>query len=84
MKAKEKILRTKEVQKVSLKITVKVEVKPHSQHVNQSKPREIQDKDEVPLISLRGYAISRADTATKMEKAQKALDEARRQIVLCK
>lgn len=69
---------------MSHKISIKAEVKQASSQVSQSKIQATRGKDEVPLISLKGYAINSADTAARMEKAQKALDEARRKIVLCK
>lgn len=53
-------------------------------HVSQSEAKVDYVEDEVPLISLKGYAINSADTAARMEKALKALDEARQKIVLCK
>lgn len=40
------------------------------------------DEDEVPLISMRGYALNLADAAVMMKKAQNALDEARQKSFL--
>ena len=37
--------------------------------------------DEVPLISMRGYAVSSEDTTAKMSEAQKSLKEARKLII---
>ncbi len=51
--------------------------------MSQPEAQEIFINDEVPLISLIGYAISREDTAAKMQKAQKSLDEARQHVILC-
>lgn len=51
-----------------------------NQRTRKSKKEEMDYGDDVPLISQRGYAISLADAAVKVKKAQKALDEARKKM----
>ena len=76
-----KELKAKEAQKMSHKF-FKTGYPYANQRTRKSKKEETDYGDDVPLISQRGYAISLADAAVKVKKAQKALDEARKKCVL--